>query len=94
LIPIPDQTSEMRPKAALLEVRKGLEPSNSGFAGRRVCHFATAPSVRLPGAYKRTKARKAVFAFRASCLELPDHIVVYSARRPEAIASGQQHAQQ
>ena len=26
-----------------MEVREGFEPSNSGFAGRRVCHFATAP---------------------------------------------------
>ena len=27
-----------------MEVREGFEPSNSGFAGRRVSHFATAPN--------------------------------------------------
>ena len=26
-----------------MEVREGFEPSNSGFAGHRVCLFATAP---------------------------------------------------
>ena len=31
--------------ASVMEVREGFEPSNSGFAGRRVSHFATAPCV-------------------------------------------------
>ena len=30
-----------------MEVREGFEPSNSGFAGRRVSHFATAPTACL-----------------------------------------------